>query len=436
MTLLCPQCFGNSGLRRRIEQIRPDYDEGRCVFHKTRKGTPIDAVGAIIDEVFRSNYAIAGSDTYYSDDLEDPETYDEQRGEDLRQTVGDLTEPTVPDVQDLIADWLMANDNYWPPDGEEPFYLDEYRYERTAPGDAGHAVAWSMFRESIMHEQRFFNRSADDWLASIFQFIHLQRDEARLPPVYLMDPDQAPTFFRARVADVVGQRKILANPLQEMGAPPRRLGKPNRMNPSGITALYASLDIETCLSELRPLVGAEVVTAELKLHRPIVVLDTTRFQAPPKELNLFARDHARRLTQWRFMQRFMNEISKPILPSDEHLDYVPTQAVSEYLHKVHEVRIGKAARKIDAIIFKSAQRPSGTNIVLFGDAAAIMGANDGASKTTKSRSSPSLFDLAQPQAPTPGLALDPTSLTVRQIREAQFPASEPVDLDFAVNPAF
>ena len=68
----------------------------------------------------------------------------------------------------------------------------------------------------------------------------------------------------------------------------------------------------------------------------------------------------------------MNEIAQPHLPDSEHLEYVPTQAVAEYLvhHHTFSYRHEKA-RTIDAIIFRSAQRPHGKNIAIFGDSCAV-----------------------------------------------------------------
>ena len=73
------------------------------------------------------------------------------------------------------------------------------------------------------------------------------------------------------------------------------------------------------------------------------------------------------------MQRFMYEISQPVLPNDTLLDYIPTQAVAEFISSELEVRVGGSKKKIDASIFASAQRPGGMNIVIFGDAAIVKG---------------------------------------------------------------
>jgi hypothetical protein len=143
------------------------------------------------------------------------------------------------------------------------------------------------------------------------------------------------------------------------------------MNPSGITAFYAAFDLETCIAELRPSVGSIVLGAQFDIISPLWVLDTTRFAGTFKEPNLFSKDHIKRTAQWRFMQRFMQEIAQPISPNDEHLDYIPTQAVAEYLLNHHEFHLGGQKHRIEAIIYRSAQHPTGKNIVILGDACAI-----------------------------------------------------------------
>ena len=56
---------------------------------------------------------------------------------------------------------------------------------------------------------------------------------------------------------------------------------------------------------------------------------------------------------------------------------MPTQAVAEYLVYRHTFNYkGETDRTIDAIIFRSAQRPNGKNIAIFGDAAVVRREDD------------------------------------------------------------
>ncbi|MCY4430417.1 MAG: RES family NAD+ phosphorylase [Rhodospirillales bacterium] len=68
----------------------------------------------------------------------------------------------------------------------------------------------------------------------------------------------------------------------------------------------------------------------------------------------------------------MDEIARPHLPGTEHLEYVPTQAVAEYLVYRHKFNHkGETDKTIDAVVYRSAQRPNGKNIAIFGDAAVV-----------------------------------------------------------------
>ncbi|WP_010188607.1 RES domain-containing protein [Sphingomonas sp. PAMC 26605] len=422
MTLFCPLCFSNKGLKRRLEEVRKEYDEGKCDRHPRRKGIPIEAVAAIVDEVFRNNYEFGEADPIFSNDPEEPEVWFERKGDRLIDVVEHLTGAEDEDIALAVTNQLIADDSYWPSDGEEPFYDDEFRYERTQHGDGGNERLWQRFCTAVVHERRFFNDDARDALRAIFKDIHLQRDTARVSPVYLIDPANTPTIiFRARIVSEEELRKIVADPVARMGAAPQRIGHANRMNPSGVTAFYGSFDLPTCLSELRPKVGDLVVAAQFTIRRPLCVLDTTRFIKPPQELNLFAQDHIRRLSQWRFMQTFMATIARPISPDDEHLDYVPTQAVAEYLNSEHLVWMGKEKRHIDAIIYTSAQRPAGKNIVFLGHAAITEPVDPPTAKRGVA-TAPS-FDLSiltRPLLPASGLDMLPGSLWPVTVTQADF----------------
>ena len=369
MTLLCPDCFTNIGLSRRLAEIRPQYDEGQCSFHSRRKGVPIEAVAELVDLVFRANYTYAGAD-YIDHDPDEPGYYS-VRGADLIDTLQELTAAEDESVTQALVDQLIEDDFYLPQRGEEPFYSEEFRYERIND-DGGHGVLWERFCQTVTYEQRFLNSEVADLLGEIFQRIHLQRTEDRRSPVRLVAVQDNLRILRARLVTEPELAAVARDPQAQLGPPPRRLGKSNRMNPAGIPAFYGSLDLETCLAELRPTVGCKVAYAEFRPARDILLLDTTLFSAPPRELNLFSVDHVRRLAQWRFMQRFMFEIAKPISPNDEPFDYVATQVVAEYLNKIHLFGVGRTKRTIDGIIYRSAQRPEGgINIVLLGDAGRV-----------------------------------------------------------------
>ena len=67
--------------------------------------------------------------------------------------------------------------------------------------------------------------------------------------------------------------------------------------------------------------------------------------------------------KYSFLRSFHDEISKPVDPNDEAIDYIPTQVFSEYLRYIQKTDSGK---KYDGIIYKSSLTTK-KNIVLFYD---------------------------------------------------------------------
>jgi hypothetical protein len=414
-TLVCPECFGNAGLKLRIAKIRPNFNVGNCHFHPTRKGVPLNAVASIVDEVARENFGggIPDSRDAFSHGLE------------LDELIDHLASPTDDDIASALKDELVKQDDYWPPDGEEAFYDEEYTYHRIEVGTENYGRFWDEFQKLMMHEQRFFSRKAFELLSLIFKDVEQQSDKRRRSPVYMIEPGgEQHAFYRARIVRAPSDTKKFREDIaKELGPPPDRLRTPGRLNPSGISAFYGAFDLDTCVAELRPSVGTRVALAKFQIKKPICVLDTTRFSGKPKAANMYKPGALQQAAQWNFMRSFMEQISKPVKRDDEHLDYIPTQAVAEYLAYHHEVRVEGEARKIDAIIYASAQNNGeGKNIAIFG-AASVAGEIDKNGKRVKKKTEGDLFDLFPSfWLPSPEIRITPVpkSFVVHEVSAVKF----------------
>ena len=374
MTLVCPDCFGNSGLQSRIEDIRPKFPNNKCEFHPRKKGIPVLEVGKIVDEVFRSLYTF--------DPVDDS-------GHKLVETLYDLTKADDCRVRKALTRSLIRNDTYWLPGGDKLFYHPERRYKFNEEGYEEHSLTWRLFRNGILQKQRFFNMEALEWLKEIFDDLHLVRNEENEPAVdWLIPSSENAVFYRARVSnDPLERSRILRDPANNLGPPPYKMRTAGRMNSSGIMTFYGAFDLKTCIAELRPTVGETVAAAQFALNRRVLVLDTTGFSGKPKSIDIFAKTHIKRMRLWKFMTKFMSEIAQPCLPDSEHLDYVPTQVVSEYLTHLHKLP-RRYGRTIDGIIYRSAQNGDGKNIAIFGDAGMVQKADQ--HRFRRFRSSPGL----------------------------------------------
>lgn len=418
---VCPDCFSEIGLKKRIQEERRSFpNRVYCDFHSTKKGIPIAAVAAIVDPVFRENFVGGPYDAYY-------DKYVETVGADLQETLFDLTGADDTSVIDGLIAELIEADDYWPPDGEEAFYDNDYRYSTEQTGLSEHNQLWSAFKTSLMHQRRFFNAEAEDLIRRIFEDVHQQRNLNSSGPVYMIGPsEKGSSFVRARVANEANKREeIRADLAGKLGPPPERMRKPGRLNPSGISAFYGAYDADTCIAELRPSVGELVAVAEFRITEPICVLDTTLFGARPKAFDPFAAKARKRAAQWLFMTGFMKEIARPILPDDVHLDYVPTQAVAEYL-STREFEFARAKRTIDAIIYGSAQHPGGRNIALLGSASAVGSVVEPAIRPKPSADSDLWSDWLSPEPPPRARIVPiPESFRVHRVEGVTFSAPAP-----------
>lgn len=420
---VCPKCFATPGLVRKITELRPQFPFLSCDFHPGFKGVPIEPVVKLIDVVFRQNYTLGIGD----------DRYQEACGEDLDTVLQDLTGADDDRVVGMIARQLIDKDPYWQPWGEGPFYSDDYGYVFDGRSLGRPGWQWEIFRQGLLHEGRFFNSQAETLIAEIFDGVQHQRDVDGQGPVYLIKPGEPKsTFLRARIIDDAGVADaIKASPGVHLSPPPERKRRPGRLNPSGVAAFYGAFDLETCVAELRPSVGSVVMASRFAITEPICVLDTTRFSAIPKAQDPFTNKAVERAAQWRFMRSFMYEIAQPISPDDEHLDYIPTQAVAEYLNRRWTFTFEHEKRSIDAILYRSAQHQEGLNIALLGAAAVVGGytpADDEAAKekVVLSPSGPA-FELSPPRK----VRIRPLAgtLETHKVVKARYPTEPLSDLD-------
>lgn len=422
MNTFCPYCFNDNSLQSRLKKIRPNFPKSlKCDFHTNRSGIPAVDVAVIVDDVFRSNFFIAEGNPVYDPEYE--ETNWVQGGEALVDIVERITGAETFEIATAVANQLMNDDAFDPREGEQPFYADDQNY---APIDTSwnpHSEAWTEFKSEIIYNRRFFSELAVQRLDQIFRNIHLQSDVKRQSVVYPLSPEENKLIYRVRQVDDPEERdKVEKNPAVELGLPPPRKRSAGRMNAAGVGVFYGSFDLKTCIAEIRPPVGSVIMGAAFHLVRPVILLDTTRFAKPMLNRSIFSPVYQDRLHQWKFMKKFMNEISRPILPNETAIDYIPTQAVSEFIGSRLKVFHNGAEVGIDGIIFASAQRPDGRNIVLFGDAALVQW--PGGDEKPRFEAEPDSWSTSwtewKPRVENPALRIVDKSLVTRRITGVDF----------------
>ncbi|TDO14621.1 RES domain-containing protein [Mycobacterium sp. BK086] len=259
-------------------------------------------------------------------------------------TVGAFEDDHVDAINELISDAIGYEDSWtsWFADGD----VD------------GLEFAWTQFMQIAMHESRMIvglGATGDppgklaNFLNSVLLYV-----ESDLGLVTQLPMGSA--FYRGRLCEDAGSLRRHSDDLGP--APRRRARSANRMSPAGVALFYASGDPQTALAEIaghgiEPLavIGKFTNTRELR------ILDLTRSPRAISPFCLDKREHARMA---RFLTSFVSYITAPVIPDErQHVEYAPTQLLTEYLRWVPEP-------KLDGIALPSAQTGNSTYVLFLG----------------------------------------------------------------------
>jgi len=169
-------------------------------------------------------------------------------------------------------------------------------------------------------------------------------------------------IYRARASNKGEKFKTV----KELGPPDAVDAKySNRMSPAGIPMFYGSLEKKTTLEEIRDPNKNETVivsTAIFSTLEDIKVLDLTDVPSTPSIFDENMRHFRLPLS---FLNSFLADFMKPITKDGrEHIEYVPTQVVTEYFRHIFK-DIEKT--QIQGILYPSSRLKKGKACVLFFD---------------------------------------------------------------------
>lgn len=225
--------------------------------------------------------------------------------------------------------------------------------------------SWQDFSEYVKHSGRYFVLNTpfphrdDEEVVSPSDFLETLNECVEQAGLFVEIPEGS-SFYRARVAD----RGRTYNGASELAPPPKEYAlASNRMSPAGVPAFYGARDLRTAVIETYDISGGKQQTAtvgEFLTLRKLRILDLT---AVPEVPSLFDAQLRHLRSTIMFLKHFAKEVSKPIHHDGrEHIEYVPTQVVTEYFRLV--ARIGDAV-PVDGIQYKSSRKPDGQCCVLF-----------------------------------------------------------------------
>lgn len=280
------------------------------------------------------------------------------------QEAAGIDEEPAGDVLEILQDRLGDFDAAAA--GEESEFDGDAHYTEKGPDDRAWHEAWDSFEQGLKVEARFFSRTAGEHLAAVFGGVDQLKTHYGRPLVVSAGPDTAlDHLYRARVFQAEDQLKdALARPDRLLGSPPQRAARAGRMNAQGIAVFYGATHAAVAIAEVRPPVGSQVVVARFAICRTLRLLDLMALEAVQDGGSIFDPTLKRRLERAAFLRTLGGRMARPVMPDDEAFEYLPTQAVADFLATMNEPRL-------DGIIFPSAQTGEGRNVVLFHHAARV-----------------------------------------------------------------
>ena len=376
---VCPHCFDDLGIQQFIANHATEKACSYC------KRTFPNALASSMNQVMQC--IVAGLRTIYADPCEDGVPWASLEGGWLGQQVFDTDDLVMKEIglaegndellQDIVnslgnREWCQINHALLLPEDELNF-------------------GWKEFCRAVKHKTRFIflnARKKHPFVADQDRDLPLENMLAmlgnfsrRLNLITIVPRGEM--IFRCRVHE----KGKTPNSVKKLGPPSEKKAKySNRMSPAGIPMFYGGFDDETCLLETfnpKKDAGKHATTAAFKPRRRLVMLDLTVIPSVP---SLFDAENRNSRPSLIFLHKFAADISKPIVKNRrEHIEYVPSQIVTEYFRQVFRPR---KYRRIDGIIYQSAKNPPGKACVIF------CRSEDCADRTDKEKAKRALLTLS------------------------------------------
>lgn len=231
--------------------------------------------------------------------------------------------------------------------------------------------SWQAFCHVVKHERRyFFGLEISDKI-----ILNLYGDEVQLGPQqllqlileFLRDQRRLKTMPKGWQVMRCQPKDPNAEPFDaiRMGPPPLEFAtQSNRMSPAGVSMFYGSTDRDVCLREIADEAGY-FACGTFEVDRETVLIDLTGKISIP---SLFDQNFNKDRPLWSFIRHFLDDFRKPIVKDGrEHIEYVPTQVVSEYFRSSNHKDIGR----ISGVLYDCSRVPGKDAVVLFADSSSI-----------------------------------------------------------------
>ncbi len=174
---------------------------------------------------------------------------------------------------------------------------------------------WTNFQKELKHKNRYFPKQAPDPSHLESLFLNLIIPEGRYPK----------KIYRARCND-----RDMFTP-EEMMMPSKLLVDGGRANPTGIPYLYAASEPNTAIAEIRPYKSDVVSVMEISVSDELVLADLRNPRKTISPFELAEEALSQIYINIEYLSRLGEELSKPILPREAHIEYLSTQYLCELI---------------------------------------------------------------------------------------------------------
>lgn len=227
------------------------------------------------------------------------------------------------------------------------------------------SFGWKEFVNAVKHKSRYvFYRVSDE---SDF------RGHEEIPPNYFLDAlcgviESLGLYRTLKTGTKISRVRIHEKSEKfikaaELGPPPTKYAVyPNRMSPSGIPMFYGAFSKKTAIAETYDKSDTKKIgtIGTFETTKELTLVDLCKL--PPYK-GIFSRAGRKYRHGLSFLFEFLQDFTAPISKDGkEHIDYVPTQVVSEHLRYIHRTNLGK---NIDGIIYPSSKNDGKKAIVIF-----------------------------------------------------------------------
>ncbi len=351
---VCSICMHQDGLKEYIEK---NFDGNTCSYceetSKKIKAINFNKLVEYVLECIRTEWGHPASEGVAYETREGG-----WQGEvfDTYDLLHDLIEIDNSEIVDDIASAIL--DGEW-------CQLDPYGL----PYDRELVYGWKNFCSFIINRSRYlFSISQDSVYVG-------SEDSASVTPSEILEALARIVMEMKLICTIPASQEIIrvrifdpgkeTTTAKSLGSPPAQFAKiPNRMSPAGIPMFYGAFEEKTAVLETYlPTEKQKVaIGGVFKANRDLAVLDLAAGRYVP---SIFDKADRRKRTSAKFLIDFIRDFSKSIDREDRaHIDYVPTQVVTEYFRHIFRLPDGTP---LDGIIYPSSKRGGENAIVIFAE---------------------------------------------------------------------